>query len=151
MKIDCSEYDDKHAAFVESLNKELNAIYSAIIRQAVKYGLSVNFDASKGEIFDFGSFPKLKKRVEQLFADMQSQILALVQNGIVEEWQLAEDKNDYLLEELLASTSLAKGRASAQRLRRSSWESGTRPPAPPRRHLSRPAAGSSPRASSARL
>ena len=117
MKIDCSEYDDKHAAFVESLTKELNAIYSAIIRQAVKYGLSVNFDASKGEIFDFGSFPKLKKRVEQLFADMQSQILALVQNGIVEEWQLAEDKNDYLLEELLASTSLAKDELSAFKVR----------------------------------
>ena len=113
MNIDLSDFDDRHAAYIEQLAKELDAIYAAVIRQAVKYGLSVNFDASKGEIFNFDRFPKLKKRVEQLFADMQSQILVLVQNGISEEWHLSADKNDYLLEELLASTSLTKDEISA--------------------------------------
>lgn len=113
MNIDLSDFDDRHAAYIGQLAKELDAIYAAVIRQAVKYGLSVNFDASKGEIFNFDRFPKLKKRVKQLFADMQSQIFVLVQNGISEEWHLSADKNDYLLEELLASTSLTKDEISA--------------------------------------
>lgn len=108
MNIDLNDYDKQHAAYIESLTKKLESIYQAIIRQAVKYGLSVNFDAKQGDIFDFDKFPKLKKRMEELMADMQSRILALVENGITSEWGLSDDKNDYLVAEILASTSLTK-------------------------------------------
>lgn len=108
MNINLSDFDQQHAAYIESLTKEIELIYQAITRQAVKYGLSVNFDASQGSIFDFTRFPKLKARVEKLFEDMHSRLLALVQNGITDEWQLSADKNDYLLETIMSSAGLSK-------------------------------------------
>ena len=106
MNVNLNDYDKQHAAYIEALTNKLESIYQSIIRQAVKYGLSVNFDSTKGEIFDFDKFPKLKKRMEELMADMQSQILALVVNGIASEWGLSEEKNDYLVAEILAFASL---------------------------------------------
>lgn len=117
MNIDLSDFDQQHAAYIESLTKEIELIYQSIIRQAVKYGLSVNFDPSQGSIFDFDRFPRLKTRVQKLFGDMQSRLLALVQNGITDEWQLSADKNDYLLETILASTGLTKDEISAYKSR----------------------------------
>ena len=108
MNIDLNDYDKQHAAYIEELTKKLESIYQAIIRQAVKYGLSVNFDETKGSIFDFDKFPKLKKRMEELMAEMQSRILALVENGITSEWGLSDDKNDYLVAKILASASLTE-------------------------------------------
>lgn len=108
MNIDIDDYDKQHAAYIEALTKRLESIYQAIIRQAVKYGLSVNFDATQGDIFDFDKFPKLKKRMEELMADMQAQILALVVNGITSEWNLSGEKNDYLVEQVLKSSGLTE-------------------------------------------
>ena len=117
MNIDLNDYDKQHAAYIEALTKRLESIYQAIIRQAVKYGLSVNFDVTKGDIFDFDKFPKLKKRMEELMADMQSQILALVTNGITSEWGLSDEKNDYLVAEILASTSLPENEVKRYQIR----------------------------------
>ena len=108
MNVNLNDYDKQHAAYIEALTNKLESIYQSIIRQAVKYGLSVNFDSTKGEIFDFDKFPKLKKRMEELMADMQSQILALVVNGITTEWNLSGDKNDYLIEQVLKSSGLTE-------------------------------------------
>ena len=117
MNIDLNDYDKQHAAYIEALTKKLESIYQSIIRQAVKYGLSVNFDSTKGAIFDFDKFPKLKKRMEELMVDMQSQILALVTNGITSEWGLSDEKNDYLVAEILASTSLPENEVKRYQIR----------------------------------
>lgn len=108
MNIDLNDYDKQHAAYIEALTKKLESIYQAIIRQAVKYGLSVNFDATQGDIFDFDKFPKLKKRMEELMTDMQSRILTLVENGITSEWNLSGEKNDYLVEQVLKTSGLTE-------------------------------------------
>ena len=117
MNIDFSDFDKKHAEYIENLTKEIELIYQAITRQAMKYGLSVNFDPSQGNIFDFEKFPKLKTRIEKLFEDMHSRLLTLVQNGIKDEWELSADKNDYLLETILASTGLSQNEISAYKPR----------------------------------
>ncbi len=103
MNIDLGKYDEKHAAYIESLTKRLDSIYASIIRQAVKYGLSVNFDPDAGEIFDFSKFPRLKKKIDDLFDDMHSQIHTLVLNGINDEWLFSDEKNDYFLSEILSN------------------------------------------------
>ena len=108
MKIDLTKYDKEHAAYIESLTGKLTSIYNSIIRYAVKYGLSVNFDPEEGEIFDFSKFPRLKKRVDELFRDMQSQITTLVQNAIAEEWQFSAEKYDFFLQEMLAKTGMSE-------------------------------------------
>ena len=108
MNIELNDYDKQHAAYIEALTEKLESIYQAIIRQAVKYGLSVNFDATKGAIFDFDKFPKLKKRMEELMADMQARILTLLMNGITSEWNLSGEKNDYLIGQVLKSSGLTE-------------------------------------------
>ena len=108
MNIDLSKYDKQHAAYIESLTGKLENIYKSIIRFAVKYGLSVNFDAESDEIFDFDKFPKLKKKIEELFDDMHEQITTLVQNAISEEWQFSADKYDFWLSEMLAKGEMTK-------------------------------------------
>lgn len=113
MKIDLEKYDEQHAAYIEALSKKLDSIYNSIIRQAVKYGLSVNFDPEGGEIFDFDNFPRIKKKVEDLLKDMHEQITTLVLNGINEEWQFSGDKNDFLLYEILSIGGMSKSEIEA--------------------------------------
>lgn len=108
MKIDLTKYDEQHAAYIESLTGKLTSIYQSIMRQAVKYGLSVNFDEEAGEIFDFDKFPKLKKKINDLFDDMHERITTLVQNAIAEEWQFSADKYDFWLSEMLDKGELTK-------------------------------------------
>lgn len=108
MKIDLTKYDEQHAAYIESLTGKLTSIYRSIIRLAVKYGLSVNFDAEDGEIFDFDKFPRLKKKIDELFNDMHEQISTLVQNAISTEWQFSADKYDFWLAEMLAKGDMTK-------------------------------------------
>ena len=108
MKIDLNKYDKQHAAYIESLTGKLTSIYNSVTRYAVKYGLSVNFDPEEGEIFDFSKFPRLKKRVDELFKDMQSQITTLVQNSIAKEWQFSADKYDYFIQEMMSKTGMSE-------------------------------------------
>ena len=113
MKIDLTKYDEQHAAYIESLTDKLTIIYQSIIRLAVKYGLSVNFDAESGEIFDFDKFPRLKKKIEELFNDMYSQINTTIQNAISEEWQFSADKYDFWLSEMLSKGDMTKDEIEA--------------------------------------
>lgn len=113
MKIDLTKYDEQHGAYIESLTGRLTSIYQSIMRQAVKYGLSVNFDKEEGEIFDFDKFPRLKKKIEDLFNDMHDQITTLVQNAIDEEWQFSAEKYDYWLSEMLAKGDMTKDEIEA--------------------------------------
>lgn len=113
MKIDLTKYDKQHGAYIESLTGKLTSIYQSIMRQAVKYGLSVNFDKEEGEIFDFDKFPRLKKKIEDLFNDMHDQITTLVQNAIDEEWQFSAEKYDYWLSEMLAKGDMTKDEIEA--------------------------------------
>lgn len=113
MNIDLTKYDEQHAAYIESLTGKLESIYKEIIRLAVKYGLSVNFDVNSDEIFDFDKFPKLKKKVEELFDDMHEQITTLVQNAISTEWQFSADKYDFWLSEILAKGNITKDEIEA--------------------------------------
>lgn len=108
MKIDLIKYDEQHAAYIESLTGKLTSIYRSIIRLAVKYGLSVNFDAEDGEIFDFDKFPRLKKKIDELLNDMHEQISTLVQNAISTEWQFSADKYDFWLSEMLSKGDMTK-------------------------------------------
>lgn len=113
MNIDLTKYDKQHAAYIESLTGKLESIYKEIIRLAVKYGLSVNFDAESGEILDFDKFPRLKKKIEELFNDMHEQITTLVQNAIGHEWQFSADKYDFWLAEMLSVTNMSKDEIEA--------------------------------------
>lgn len=113
MKIDLEKYDEQHASYIEALSKKLNSIYNSIIRQAVKYGLSVNFNPEEGEIFDFDSFPRIKSRVNELFNQMHDQIKTAVLNGIDEEWAFSGDKFDYFLSEVLFIGGAEKSEISA--------------------------------------
>lgn len=113
MKIDLTKYDEQHAAYIESLTGKLTSIYRSIIRLAVKYGLSVNFDAEDGEIFDFDKFPRLKKKIDELFNDMHEQISTLVQNAISTEWQFSADKYDFWLSEMLSKGDMTKDEIEA--------------------------------------
>lgn len=108
MKIDLSKYDDEHAKRIEELTKKVRNVYNSIIRQVVKYGLSVNFDPEKGDIFDFDKFPKLKKAIEELFLGMHDDLLSLVESYIAVEWALSDEKNAYLLEKIMEGTKLSK-------------------------------------------
>lgn len=113
MKIDLEKYDEQHAAYIESLTKKLDSIYKSITRQAVKYGLSVNFDPEEGEIFDFDKFPLIKKKIEALFNEMHEQITAHILNGISQEWQFSGDKNDFFISEVLSTGGMSKSEIEA--------------------------------------
>lgn len=106
MNIDLSDFDKRNAAYIEALTKRLDSIYQSIIRQAVKHGLSVDFDASGENIFDFDKFPKLKKRMEELMDEMRAKILTLVTNGITSGWGLSDEKNDSLIKGLAEATGI---------------------------------------------
>lgn len=90
-----STWERKHRANVSGYQRQIDALYSDIIKEASLLAASVpNFKADS--LFQFTDYPTLRKRVERLFSAMNSQMYGIIVNGIEAEWTLANNKNSEL-------------------------------------------------------
>lgn len=90
-----SSWERKHRANVSGYQRQIDALYNDVIKEASLLAASVqNFKADS--LFRFTDYPTLRKRVERLFSAMNSQMYGIIVNGIDAEWTLANNKNSEL-------------------------------------------------------
>lgn len=90
-----SSWERKHRANVSGYQRQIDALYNDVIKEASLLAASVpNFKADS--LFQFTDYPTLRKRVERLFSAMNSQMYGIIVNGIEAEWTLANNKNSEL-------------------------------------------------------
>lgn len=90
-KID-SEYTRRHNRHLDKYQRQIAAIYKAAAQDAARIG--IRFDAPSDKIFSFKDYPGANRQIKTLLKRMSRDIRAIVQGGIDEEWQLANDKLD---------------------------------------------------------
>src|SRR6476661_1500173 len=98
------KYEKKHIA---NLNRNLRAIeeiYSKAVEQAAR--LASNQVLPSG-VFSLDKIPVVNNRINQLLMQFNTDVSLSVMNGIVGEWDLANQKNDIIIDRRLARTRLA--------------------------------------------
>lgn len=96
------DWEADHFNNVEAFTQRIRLLYYAAIREAVRMGISVNFDPKKP--FTFSQFPQLNTRVKELFSNLSGKMLKTINDGTQHEWLLSASKNDALVQSILPTT-----------------------------------------------
>ncbi|WP_159467965.1 hypothetical protein [Dyadobacter sp. 3J3] len=99
-------WEADHLNNVEAFAQKVRLLYFNAIKEAVRMGLSVNFNPDKP--FAFSDFPALNDRVKNLFESLSGKMLATIDSGTQHEWLLSASKNDDLVNSIIKSTKFPK-------------------------------------------
>lgn len=90
-----NKYDKKHNQNIKTYTLQLYAIYREAIKEAVSISGTVG-NIKSDKPFSFDDYPITRKRIDHLMSSLQSDIQAVIVNGIKAEWTLANNKNNEL-------------------------------------------------------
>ena len=90
-----NNYDKKHNQNIKTYTLQLYAIYREAIKEAVSISGTVG-NIKSDKPFSFDDYPITRKRIDHLMSSLQSDIQAVIVNGIKAEWTLANNKNSEL-------------------------------------------------------
>ena len=101
------KFDKQHLANVKRYQRRIDAIYKKAAEQAAQRAASL--PVPDDYIFTFDDFPAIKKQIDALMATMAADIEMTVTDGVRAEWDLANAKNDALVNSVLGdAASLAR-------------------------------------------
>ena len=90
-----NKYDSQHWRNQAAYERQVDAIYRAAAKEAAALGVSIK-DFNPNKLLSFSDYPITKKKIEKLLSKLQSDVTAVIVNGIRSEWTLANNKNDEL-------------------------------------------------------
>ncbi len=109
-----NKYDREHLRRIKIYQRQIDKIYQSLIDEGARIVAGVNYLESN-KPFAFGNYPATKGRVDTLINQYRKQIEICVINGIKAEWELANDKNNSLVESVFGG---AGGNIPKDKLRR---------------------------------
>jgi len=100
-----NQFDKRHLANVRKYQRQIDKIYrDAAAQVAARYsGLPVPDDA----IFSFDDYPAIQAQIDALIRQMAGDIELTVQDGVRAEWDLANAKNDALVDSVFGENAVA--------------------------------------------
>ena len=98
-----NQYDKRHLANVRRYQRKIDDIYKRAAEQAA--ARAATLPVPDDYIFTFDDFPAVKLQIEALLSDMQANIELTVTNGVRAEWDLANEKNDALVDSVLGDAA----------------------------------------------
>lgn len=107
MKFSPKWYDNKHVRNILRRANELKAAFDKAVRDGISIGEASGFNDPEGEFY-ISQYPAIKSRFDRLIASLQQELQLIIGNGINEEWQLSNEKNDALVATVITGTSLPK-------------------------------------------
>jgi hypothetical protein len=107
---EASKFDKKHIANLNRLARDIDALYSEVIKEVARLGAQSGFTGDKP--FSFDDFPGLKLRVDKMFEKLHKGIYEAITKGDAEAWQLSCDKNDSWVDAITLSSKLSKEQIS---------------------------------------
>lgn len=84
-----NKYEARHIRNVEAYKREVQKIFDEATKEALRMG--IRFDADTGKPFSFDDYPATKRKFEALMAKMHQRLMAVVRNGVDDEYELAQD------------------------------------------------------------
>lgn len=78
--------------------RAIDELFKKLSREAALIASIVDANES-GRLFSFADYPMTRQRVDRLLKQMRSSVQTIVVNGIDKGWQLANGKNDALIEQ----------------------------------------------------
>lgn len=94
-----NQFDKQHLANIRRYQRKIDAIYKKAAEQAAQRAASL--PAPDDYIFTFDDFPAIKKQIDALMATMAADLELTVTDGVRAEWDLANAKNDALVDSVL--------------------------------------------------
>ena len=85
-----------HQKRVEGYILTLNSIFDKSIKQVSSICKQHRFKNSE-EIFSFLGYPEIEKEVDEVLRKMHTDLITLVSNGITDEWDYSNRKNDEIV------------------------------------------------------
>ncbi len=76
-----------------TIEKKIAKLYDEATKEAAKIGVSVpHFDPNKP--FDAKNYPSSSKKLDKIVGELMQMIQVVIENGIEEQWEIANSKND---------------------------------------------------------
>jgi len=94
-----NKFDKRHIANVRRYQRKIEAIYREAAAEAAR--LAASLTAPEDYIFTFEDFPAVKLQIDALVSAMRADIEMTIADGIHAEWDLANAKNDALVDAAL--------------------------------------------------
>ena len=99
-------YDIRAFGIAEKQAAQIQQIYNAAISEVAKLVAALGLGAQDN--FSFNKYPRLKKKVDELFKNMAQQTSFVINKGSADAWALSNAKNDKFLEFLAEKTGHKK-------------------------------------------
>ena len=110
-KVDTTPYDIRHNQNVEKYARRILRVYLSVVREAIRIAQTVG-EIPDGKVFSFADYPQTTKRINDLFAGMEKEVVAVIDDGTKREWLLSAQKNDKLVDAVVKSTSLSRSQVA---------------------------------------
>jgi hypothetical protein len=105
------KWELQHRKNINAYSREIEDIYNSAIREAAVIGANIaDFNPSKP--FTYKDYPQTKKRIETLLIRLNNGIESTVLNGVKKEWELANVKNNYIVNTLFASSAVSQAQTT---------------------------------------
>ena len=89
-------YELKHLAAQKKRAKEIERLYKQAIDEAVTVAALVRLE--EGAVFELAKSVQLSKHIDRIVKLMQEDINVVIQNGIMDSWDLSNLKNDAIFD-----------------------------------------------------
>jgi hypothetical protein len=99
MFIDFQQYEKLQLRNIAAVNRKIKQIYEESIREIT---VTINTVTYKNKLFSLDDYPVLKNQVEKVASKMQGKIFTAVINGVEDSWDLANQKNNVIVDKRLA-------------------------------------------------
>ncbi|PPK98989.1 hypothetical protein [Parapedobacter indicus] len=99
------KYEKRHLNDIKKYQGRLQRIYYEAIDKIFSGSASVKL---KNETFDITKYPQLNKLVDNVLAEFQEQVVTLLVNGVTEQWELAEQSIDDVIQTHLGDRAFAE-------------------------------------------
>lgn len=109
-----NKYNLQHQRNINRYLQQIDEIFREAAREAAKIGMSLT-DYNPDVPFSFADYPSTLKKIERLSQTVNSNLSAIIVNGIRSEWTLANNKNNELCRQVFGDNI---GRLSSAQYRR---------------------------------
>jgi len=102
-------WENLNAANIEAYAQRVEVFYQLAIREAALIAESTPIDPTRP--FRFQDYPMTANRVNQFLSELASGIRATIEEGQAAGWNLANQKNDALVDAILETSAVPRSRA----------------------------------------
>lgn len=104
-------YDKRHLNNLLKRAKSVEEMFDEAVKEAARAGVASGFN-DPDHPFYIDDFPAVKRRIDELVAQLHDKVVYAVEDGDHEEWLLSCEKNDELVEAMTRSIGISKEQIS---------------------------------------